>query len=269
MAEFLSDELLDHSARWHREVRKLKVDAEHLAAEEPPALSSDLTAPRTAFIDRWDELAYRWLSLCWPALSPAVIISSCVQSLETGHPVLDSSAAPLLPLPVKPLQAKAKPAPLPRVKKQADPLPDPDPEPEPLPAITEEQWEAPPEPAAEPEPPAAEPEPTPEPPAAAERGEWVLGSRLAELLHCSPSAVSADRRDGVFDGCWREPLPNEGKGIRYNVEACRAAQNSKQDRRKSRPKRPRLGSITPDKLAADPELQQQLEALLAAVRGES
>jgi outer membrane biosynthesis protein TonB len=160
-----------------------------------------------------------------------------------------------------------------------EPTPEPEPEPEPEPplpvVVSDAEWEDTPAPepaAADPEPqpePEPEPEPAAAPPAAPEPDGWVVSSRLAELLNCSPSAVSADRRDGVFDGCWREPLPGEGKGVRYNVEACRVARDNKQDRRKSRPRRPNLRSITPEKLAADPALLAAVEELLAAVRGES
>ncbi len=156
-----------------------------------------------------------------------------------------------------------------------EPTPEPEPEPEPEPplpvVVSDAEWEDTPAPEpAEPEPePQPEPEPAAAPPAAPEPDAWVVCSRLAELLNCSPSAVSADRRDGVFDGCWREPLPGEGKGVRYNVEACRVARDNKQDRRKSRPRRPNLRSITPEKLAADPALLAAVEELLAAVRGES
>ena len=140
--------------------------------------------------------------------------------------------------------------------------PEPLPEPEPV-VVTAAEWEAPPEQ------PAPAPPAEPEPPAPPSDG-WVNGADLAKLLNCSWPTVQKYAREGLFDAHMRRPLPGEGRGKRFDPEACRIVVENRPDKRRSdRPKPPKPLSITPDALAADPELVDQLEQMLAAVRAEN
>jgi hypothetical protein len=74
----------------------------------------------------------------------------------------------------------------------------------------------------------------------------------------------------LFDDHMRRPLPGEGRGKRFDPEACRiAVQNRPDKRRRAKPKPPKPLRVTADALANDPALLEQLEALLASVKAES
>ena len=93
---------------------------------------------------------------------------------------------------------------------------------------------------------------------------------MAELFGVSWGTILRNVREGLFDDHMRRPLPGEGRGKRFDPEACRIAVENRPDkRRRAKPKPPKPLRVTADALANDPALLEQLEALLASVKGES
>jgi hypothetical protein len=286
--------------QWRREVLELQAQALELVMADRKESNDKPPSEVALEVVQLTEDAFHLLWLGW---TPELVFASATASLKEGRPVLACQPLkriPGMPLgvideeveaPVK-LQAEAsevrvicEPEPEPEAEpepiealveepeeieeEEPEPIeeptpevePEPEPEPEPLPVvITEEQWE---------EPPAAEPpaEPEPEPPAPPPSDGWLKAQDLAEVLGCSWSSVTKHVREGLFDDHMRRPRPGEGRGKRFDPEACRiAVENRPDQRRRAGPKPLR---ITPDALAADPALLEQLEQMLASVRGES
>jgi hypothetical protein len=277
-------------AQWQKEVLQLQARALELVVEYRKARHDK---PLTEVAMELSELAEDAFSLLWSGWTAELVFASATASLKAGKPLLATSPVKAIPgMPVGLIDADVEPpqklqrdASELRVIREADPepepqcvealeevieeieveVPEPTPEVEPsLPVvITEQQWEDSPEPEPEPAPPDAEPEPAPP------SDGWVNGADLAKLLNCSWPTVQKYAREGLFDAHMRRPLPGEGRGKRFDPEACRIVVENRPDKRRSdRPKPPKPLRITPDALAADPELLAQVEALLAAVKGE-
>jgi hypothetical protein len=270
-------------AQWKTEVLELQAQALELVMEDRKA-SND--KPYSEVAAELAQLAEDAFHLLWTGWTAELVFASATASLKEGRPVL--ACQPVKRIPGMPLglideeveapqklqrdasevrivrkpEPEAEPEPVEALVEQIEeeelaPTPEVEPDPEPEPAlpvvITEQQWEAPPEA----EPPAAEPEPD----------GWVNGQELAELLHCSWPTALKYAREGLFDDHMRSPRPGEGRGKRFDPEACRAAVENRPDKR--RRERPKPLRVSADALAADPALLAQVEALLASVKGES
>jgi hypothetical protein len=100
----------------------------------------------------------------------------------------------------------------------------------------------------------------------------VKGADLTLLVGCSEATINKNKNEELLDGHWRDPLPGEGRGVRFDSEVCKEARANRPDlrlRKRAKPKPPKPLRITPDALVADPALLKQLEQMLAAVRAES
>ena len=281
-------------AQWRKEVLELQAQALELVIADRKE-SND--KPYSEVAVELAQLAEDGFHLLWSGWTAELVFASATASLKEGRPVL--ACQPVKRIPGMPLglideeveapqklqagasevrivrepepEPEAEPEPVEALVEQIEeieeeelaPTPEVEPEPEPaLPVvITEQQWEAPPEaePPAEPEPepPAAEPEPD----------GWVNGQELAEVLNCSWPTVLKYAREGLFDDHMRRPRPGEGRGKRFDPVACRAAVENRPDKR--RRERPKPLRVSADALANDPALLEQLEQMLAAVKGGS
>jgi hypothetical protein len=278
-------------AQWQKEVLQLQARALELVVEYRKARHDK---PLTEVAMELSELAEDAFSLLWSGWTAELVFASATASLKAGRPVL--AVAPVKAIPgmpvglidteVEPPQKLQRDASEVRVIREADPEPELAPMPMPV-VVSDAEWEEAPEPlppappapepepepeppAAEPEPP-AEPEPEPAPPAPPSDG-WVKGADLALLLNCSEATITKNKHEGLLDGLWRQPLPGEGRGVRFDPEGCKEARANRPDlrlRKRAKPKPPKPLRVSADALAADPALLAQLEALLASVKAES
>jgi len=221
-------------------------------------------------------LALELVGLLWPVLgAPETVAATCRASLLVGAPgvVAASSAAdqlaevhsrldeiwqaaqedphagvvelhPPLLIEVKPvpyeLAGKVKPEAL------ADEVTEPAVEPEPEDDELPEAWQTEPEPIA--------PEVV-----------WLKSDELGAAIGVSQSEITHWQRRGLFDsdGLTRRPHPGEGRGRRFDLEACRKIYLA-------RPRRRKPPAPLPDYAAADAAALLELaggdEATLAALR---
>ncbi len=266
---------------WRRDVLQLQSDAWELVQEDRKTKKGK---PATEAGRDWVELTEVAFSVLWAGFTPEVVFASACASLKADRPVLATQKvkaegegevriireADPLPEP-EPIEALVEepeeieePEPEPIEEPTPEVEPEPEPEPEALPVVITEQQCCSEVRAAEPEPPA---EPEPEPPAPPPSDGWLKAQDLAEVLGCSWGTILRNVREGLFDDHMRRPLPGEGRGKRFDPEACRAAVENRPDKR--RRERPKPLRVSADALAADPALLEQLEQMLAAVKGES
>jgi hypothetical protein len=260
MAEALTaDPKAARLEQWRVDVEQLRVEAVELMQLHDEAVAP---AAKQQFARLWADAAGRAFDLLWSAWLPELISSTAEASLVAGFPVFGRPGELVPPEPpvvhrpswkqrqrLKAEAQEAAAAPI-TVIEEPEPLPEPEPV-----ALVDEIEE--------------EPTPVPEPPAPPSDG-WVNGADLAKLLNCSWPTVQKYAREGLFDDHMRRPLPGEGRGKRFDPEACRAAVENRPDkRRRAKPKPPKPLRVSAAALANDPALLAQVEQLLASVRGES
>jgi hypothetical protein len=261
--------------QWCHDVEVVRVEALELVQLHDKSVTP---IAQQQFARLWADLAGRSFDLFWSALTPDLIAATAEASLVAGFPVFgrpETVRPASLAKTGRKQQAQVEededeeevPAAPVRVIREVEALPVPElveaqvdeveeEVPEQLPVVIT------PEPA-----PAAEPEP--EPPAPPPSDGWLKAQELAELFGVSWGTILRNVREGLFDDHMRRPLPGEGRGKRFDPEACRAAVENRPDkRRRAKPKPPKPLRVTADALAADPALLAEVEALLASVRGE-
>lgn len=241
--------MADRLEQWRLDVEGLRVEALELQQLHDEALTP---VAQQQFARLWADLAGRSFDLLWSALTPELIAATAEASLVAGFPVFGRPGQVMPEQQPRPSYKERK-----RLKAEQEQAQETE--------VLEELEEAAPL--------QPEPEPIPEPPARMQEGDgWITTAELAALLNCSLASITKYKREKLFEGLWRLPLPGEGKGQRFDPEACRQALANRPDqrlRKRAKPKPPKPLRVSADALAADPALLAQLEALLACVKGES